>query len=512
MSKAFYLTTAIDYVNALPHVGTAYEKIAADALARFKRAMGVDTFFLMGVDEHSANVERQASSMGLSPKDYCDEMSGRFREVWHALGVSYDRFIRTTDPDHVETVKDIFSRILQKGDIYRGTYRGWYCVSCEAFLKEADLADGLCPSHGTKPEWIEEDNYFFALSRYGPALKRHIEEVPGFVLPQVRRNEILNIIDRGLDDISVSRAGMKWGIRCPADESQVIYVWFDALINYVTGAGYASDPEVFRSRWPADVHIVGKDITRFHCIIWPAMLMAAGIPLPRSVWGHGFVHLGGERMSKTKGTVLDPLTLCRNYGADALRYFLLREVPFDRDGDFTMERFIERYTSDLANALGNLCQRTLVFVKKYCGGSVPGPSGDRSDADGRLIAALRSAADDLVTEMNAMRFNVALERIWGAVQYCNRYIDECAPWRLRKEKGGEGRFSTVIYNLCEGLRAISLMISPFMPHTASGIREQLGLGGEAKSGCLARDTSFGLLEPGRPIGEVRPLFPKKGEG
>jgi len=509
MSKAFYLTTAIDYVNALPHVGTAYEKIGADALARFMRLKGVETYFLMGVDEHSANVERQAREKGMPPQAYCDEMSGEFEAVWRALGISYDRFIRTSQRTHVETVRALFKKIYARGDIYKGTYRGWYCLSCEAFLKDADLTDGLCPSHGKKPQWIEEENYFFALSRYQDALTKHIEDHPSFIRPEIRRNEIVSFLSEGLEDISVSRAGVEWGIRCPFDESQAIYVWFDALINYVSGAGYLDEPEQYARRWPADVHIIGKDITRFHCLIWPAMLMSAGLPLPRSVWGHGFVRLGGEKMSKTRGAAVDPVNIAREYGADALRYFLLREVPFDRDGEFTMKKFLTRYQADLANDLGNLCQRTLVLVMKYLGGAIPAPSAVVEAADGALRGALAHVLEPFCRDMEELRFSAALERLWSVVAHCNKYIDESAPWKLRKDSGKRERFATVVYNLCESLRILSILIRPVMPMTAATISAQLGLPASAGEERLRDAGNFGALTPGAKIGEVRPIFPRK---
>jgi len=509
MSKAFYLTTAIDYVNALPHVGTAYEKIGADALARFMRLKGVETYFLMGVDEHSANVERQAREKGVPPQAYCDEMSGEFEAVWRALGISYDRFIRTSQRTHVETVRILFKTIHERGDIYRGTYRGWYCLSCEAFLKDPDLVDGLCPAHEKKPQWIEEENYFFALSRYQDALRKHIEDHPSFIRPEIRRNEIVRFLSEGLEDISISRAGVEWGIRCPLDESQAIYVWFDALINYVSGAGYLDEPEAYVRRWPADVHIIGKDITRFHCLIWPAMLMAAGLPLPGSVWAHGFVHLGGEKMSKTRGTTVDPVSIAREYGADSLRYFLLREVPFDRDGEFTMEKFLNRYQADLANDLGNLCQRTLVLIMKYLDGAIPAPSADVTAADGALRGVLADVREPFCHDMEELRFSAALERLWSAVAHCNRYIDESAPWKLRKDAKKQARFATVVYNLCEALRVFSILIQPIMPMTAAAIRAQLGLPTSVAAGALSDAGAFGLCAPGATIGEVRPIFPRK---
>jgi methionyl-tRNA synthetase len=507
MKKTCYVTTAIDYVNALPHVGTAYEKIGADVLVRFKRLQGAETFFLMGVDEHSTNVERRARENGLDPQTYCDGMASRFEEVWRTLGISYDRFIRTSEETHKETVREIFRRLETRGDIYKGVYKGWYCVSCEAFLKEADLQDGLCPSHKRKPDWIEEHNYFFRLSRYTEAVARYIREHPAFIRPESRRNEILQFLSEGLEDISVSRAGTTWGIECPFDAAQRIYVWFDALINYLSGAGFSEDAAGFTKRWPADLHIIGKDITRFHCIIWPAMLMAADLPLPKSVWGHGFVHLGGEKMSKTQGTLIDPVALAGKYGADAIRYFLLREVPFDRDGDFTMKRFTERYSADLANDLGNLCQRTLVLIRKYRDGNIPAPGAESAEDTG-LRNTLLGIYEPYCSSMEALKFNVALEKVWSGVVRCNKYIDETAPWSLRKDPEKEERFATVLYNLCEALRIISVFISPFMPQTASAMRRQLGIAGPVASGDLKDVRTFGMLRAGGAIGEVKPLFPR----
>lgn len=510
MKDTFFLTTAIDYVNALPHLGTAYEKIGADALARYLRLKGEETFFLMGVDEHSANVEAAARARGMEPRRYCDEMSPRFLEVWRRLGISCDRFIRTTEETHVAAVREIFSRIHRRGDIYKAVYRGWYCSSCNTFLKEADLEGGLCPQHGKRPAQVEEENYFFALSRYADALRRHIEEHPGFIMPQTRRNEILRFLSAGLEDISVTREGIEWGIRCPFDEAHAVYVWFDALINYVSGAGFLDDPAGFARRWPADVHIIGKDITRFHCLIWPAMLLSAGLPLPRSVWGHGFVHLGGEKMSKTLGTTVDPVALADGYGADAVRYFLLREVPFDRDGEFTLEKFRARYSADLSNDLGNLCQRTLTLVAAHLGGAIPEVPTGEEGSDGDLRRALAGAAAPFRGEMEAFRFSQALERIWALVGRCNRYIDETAPWKLRKDPARAGRFAGVLYNLCEALRVLSILISPAMPSTAAAMRAQLGLPPGPAQGALGEAERFGLLAPGTRLGEVRPLFPRKG--
>ncbi|MDA8216956.1 MAG: methionine--tRNA ligase, partial [Dehalococcoidales bacterium] len=351
----FYLTTAIIYVNALPHVGHALEMIATDALARYKRLTGYDVFFLTGTDENSLNAERRARELGIPPQAYVDQMAATIQSVWQKLNISNDDFVRTTEERHRQTCQNFFEKVRQNGDIYKSTYEGWYCVSCEAFRAEDELVDGCCPIHtGQKAEWISEQNYFFRLSAYQDRLLKHIEEHPEFIEPEIRRNEIVNFIKSGLQDFSVSRASMRWGIPVPGDPQQVIYVWFDALLNYLTGVGYADNPEMFAHYWPANLHVVGKDITRFHAIYWPAMLMAGGVPLPKQVFGHGFVYQKGERMSKSRGNVVDPAGIADEFGADPLRYYLLREVPFDRDGDFAWPTFVQRYNADLGNDLGNL--------------------------------------------------------------------------------------------------------------------------------------------------------------
>ena len=369
MPRKYYITTAIDYVNSTPHVGTAYEKISADVFARFHRLIGDRVYFQMGNDEHSLNVERAARSRGMEPKVYCDEMETVFRGIWGKLEVSFDRFVRTTDEDHVRGLRKLFEAMRE--DIYHGHYEGYYCESCEAFLLEKDLVDGCCPTHRTTPEWIKEENYFFRLSKYRDRLLAHIEAHPEFIQPESRRNEILQLLKGGLSDISVSRAGTTWGVPLPMDESQVIYVWVDALTNYITGAGYGTDEKRFASLWPADLHLIGKDITRFHCVIWPAMLMSAGVELPKAVYGHGFVYFKGERLSKSRGVTVDPLEAADVFGPCALRYFLMREGTYGRDVDFTWEQFRSRYDSELANDLGNLVSRANAMVEKFLGGRVP---------------------------------------------------------------------------------------------------------------------------------------------
>lgn len=505
-TKNVFMTTAIDYVNALPHLGTAYEKIGADAMARFKRLQGENVFFLMGLDEHSVNVEKEASRRGVPVHDYCDEMSDRFQEVWGALNVSYDEFIRTSSPHHVSTVQHVFSAVHQKGDIYPGHYEGWYCTSCESYLRDKDLVEGLCSVHKSRPDWIREKNYFFALSRYADALKKLLETTPDFIQPRIRYNEILNVIEGGLEDISVSRAGARWGIPLPFDSGQIVYVWFDALLNYISAIGYPYDMDRFRKWWPAEVHVIGKDITRFHCVIWPAMLMSLDLPPPRQVFGHGFVYLKGEKMSKTAGTRVGPLEAAGRYGADALRYFLLREIPFDRDGDFSWEAFSARYEADLANDLGNLVQRTLSMVHRYCGGRAPHLEALQG-ADEALIAASLSVAAQVQTAMQKFEFSDALVRVWGLVQKSNGYIDQSAPWSLAKDPGQRARLDTVLHVAIQVLARLSILLDPVMPATAARIREQLGSSAASFPGGLSLQ-EWRLAAAGSSLGKLEPLFPK----
>ena len=477
-SPKFYLTTAIDYVNASPHIGTAYEKIAADFIARSRRMLGYDTRFLMGNDEHSVNVARAAAAEGLTPLAYCERMETRFREVWTLLGLSFDDFIRTTEERHHQAVRALFAAIHAAGDIYKGKYEGYYCDSCESFKQEKDLVEGRCPLHKSIPRWLVEENYFFALSRFGDRLRRHISEHPEFVLPEVRRNEVLAVIDGGLEDISVSRSGVEWGIPLPIDPSHVVYVWFDALINYISALGFPDDAQGLVHRyWPCDLHVIGKDITRFHCIIWPAMLMSAGVALPRSVWGHGFVSVDGERMSKTLGNVIAPQDVVQRFGADGCRYLFLREVPFDRDGDFSWTTYTERYNADLANDLGNLLARTLAMVQRYCGGEVPPFEGAAAaePRDATLLGALARATTEYLTHVESFTIHAALGSAWSTIQSANRYIEETKPWELAKKPEATTRLGAVLRNLLEVLRHVSVMIVPAMPTKAAEMRRQLGL-------------------------------------
>jgi len=509
-NKPFFLTTAIDYVNNIPHIGTAYEKIGADVIARFKRLEGQEVFFLMGNDEHSINVKKEAQSRNLSPLDYCDQMAGQFQQIWKKLGISYDRFIRTTEKRHEQSVQALFKKIYDNGDIYPAKYHGLYCESCETFYHEKDLENGCCPQHGKEPEWIEEDNYFFALSRYSERLRKYIKENKILILPEIRKNEIINVIKGGLEDISISRSSFDWGIPLPIQPDHVVYVWFDALINYISAIGYGWDDEMFNRLWPADMHVIGKDITRFHCIIWPAMLLAAGLEIPRMVFGHGFVYLKGEKMSKTLGNVITPMDIADVYGPDALRYYLLRDTGFGKDGNFTWENFLERFNGDLANDFGNLLQRVTSMIHRYRSGSIPAPYY-LEDAD----QALKESCLQLYPEVKAclepsqgeINFHLALARTWETIRLGNKYIDQCAPWDLQK-KGLQERLDTVLYCAAECMRFVGLVISPFLPFSADNLFEQLGIPDYAQPGRLTKELTWGRLPPQTAISEPKPLFPR----
>jgi len=467
----YFLTTAIDYVNSRPHLGTAYEKITADVIARYHRLKGDDTWFLMGNDEHSQNVFKRALEQGKAPLAYCDEMEQAFRETWAGLDISFDDFIRTTDRRrHFPAVQALAQACLDNGDIYEGTYEGHYCVGCEEFKPEKDLVEGLCPIHKTKPEWIREKNWFFRLSKYQQPLLEFYEAHPSFIEPEVRRNEILRFVEGGLDDLSMSRAGQSWGIPLPFDPKSVVYVWFDALINYAAAAGYGWDQERFRSRWPANLHIVGKDITRFHCVIWPAMLMSAKLPLPGQVFGHGWVFFKGERMSKSLGNMVDPLDAAKRFGPDPLRLYLTKEVPYGGDGDFTWERFEEKYNADLANNLGNLVNRVASMSERYRQGALAAP-GSRS-------AVLAGAAETAVTAYTAAMERLALHEAAAAafrlISATNEFVATNQPWALAKDAGKAAALSSVLYDAAEAVRIAGVLLQPFMPASAAEILRRMG--------------------------------------
>jgi len=502
----FYLTTAIPYVNALPHLGHSYELVATDVIARYRRLAGYDVLFLTGTDENSLNNERKARELGIPPQEYVTKMSAEWRKTWDALNISYDDFIRTTEDRHKRASRGFFQRAYDNGDIYKNVYEGFYCTSCEAFYEEEDLnAEALCPVHEMKCEWLSEENYFFSLSKYQDRLLKHIEENPGFIEPESRRNEIVAFIRRGLKDFSITRASMKWGIPTPVDESQVIYVWFDAVINYATGAGFPDDMEKFEKYWPCDLHVIGKDITRFHCIYWPTMLWSAGLPAPAKVFGHGFVTLKGAKMSKSRGIYVDPVQAVQEYGADAIRFFLVREIPFGQDGDFSWEAFVARYNADLANDLGNLLNRTLNLSTRNFDGKTP-PRGTPDAADRELAEFAERCRVEYVALMDRHAIHAALEQAMALVRAANKYVADTAPWTLARD-GQTERLAAVLYHALEAVRWAAVMVTPAMPTSAARIQAQLGITDADPPQDIASLT-WGGLRSDAPLGDIAPVFPR----
>ena len=466
----FYITTPIYYVNDVPHIGHAYTTTAADVAARFHRLLGDDVFFLTGTDEHGTKVEQAAAARGLTPKQHVDEVVGKFKEVAAKVGASNDFFIRTTDPEHEKFVQDFVQRCYNAGDIYKSSYSGLYCPACEAYYTEENLVEGLCPDHGTPPVHMEEDNYFFRLSAFQDRLAALYKEHGDFVRPRHRYNEALSFIEQGLDDISISRATLKWGIGVPWDENQVIYVWVDALINYLSALHYAPGDDLMSRFWPPSYHLMAQDILKFHGIIWPALLMSAGYELPEHLFIHGYLKLGGEKMSKTRGNVMDPFPLIEQYGADPFRFYCLREVSFGQDGMVSEEGFKARYNSELANELGNLLSRSTSMIGKYRAGVVPGMFG-REPAASPLAEEAVQTASTVRNQLDEMDLSAALETAWVFVRRLNRYVEEQAPWKLAKEAGGEGpeavaaaaMLDATLWDLAEGLRLLSVLLHPFIP-------------------------------------------------
>jgi len=476
----YFITTAIDYVNSVPHVGTSYEKILADVIARWKRLKGDEVFFLMGNDEHSQQVADKARSLNLEPRAYCDQMEDKFRGTWKKLDVSYDRFIRTTEDPHYRACQEIFRRLQLRGDIKKAMYRGLYCIGCEARKTEADLKEGKCPNHPNTPlKQMEEENYFFLLSKYADPVRKLIERGE-FIEPAFRKNEMLGLLDKGFEDISISRRTTRWGVPIPGDPDQVMYVWFDALINYITAAGFPDDMGLFGRLWPADLHVIGKDITKFHAIIWPAMLMSAGLEPPRRLAVHGFVYIGGKKISKTEtaadphmAIMKDPVTLSDKFGADTVRYFLLREVAFGQDGEISYEKLTTRHNSDLGDILGNLLNRIVSMTDRYQGG-VFSSSGVPLPQDALLRDTVGDLADRVAPLMERLDFHMALAEIWKAATATNGHIESTAPWKLAKA-GKSDEVAGVLYQSAEALRILAILLAPFMPSTARRILEQLGI-------------------------------------
>ncbi len=508
MKDTFYVTTPIYYPNDVPHIGHAYTTVATDFVARYHRQCGERVLFLTGTDEHGKKVPQAAAAEGLEPQAFVDQMEPKWREVWELLDISHDDYIRTTEARHEAAVKRLLTAVYENGrdDIYLGTYEGLYCVSCEAYYTEDELVDGLCPIHKRAVEQMTEENYFFRLSAYGDRLLEHYDAHPEAVEPDARRNEVLSTIKGGLRDFSISRTSFAWGVPLPWDPAHVCYVWFDALTNYATAAGYGSDEERFERTWPADVHFIGKDILRFHAIYWPAMLMAAGVQPPRQVWAHGFLTVGGEKMSKTRATGIHPKLLVDEFGVDAYRYYFMREIQFGQDGSFSWESMRDRYHADLANGLGNLASRVLAMIGSYFEGAVPEPVAGGVEAELRRVAGSRAGRYD--EAMRAVALSSALGAVWDIVAAANHFLVEWAPWNLAKDEAKRGELAAVLYASAETLRILAILIHPVMPGAAERLWTQLGIGEPLADQRLPAAAEWGGLQPGTSVTKGDALFPR----
>lgn len=505
MADKYYITTPIYYPSGKWHIGTCYTTIICDAIARFKRMQGMDVFYLTGTDEHGQKIQKVASDAGVPVKEYIDNVVSELKSLWGILDISYDRFIRTTDSYHEEAVQKIFQKLYDKGDIYKSQYEGWYCSPCEAFWTKTQLVDGKCPDCGREVQLTKEESYFFRLSKYQDRIIKLIKENPDFLQPPSRQSEMLNnFLLPGLQDICVSRSSFDWGIKVPFDPKHVIYVWIDALTNYITALGYGQDnDELFKKFWPADLHMMGKEIVRFHSIIWPAMLMALDLPLPKKIYGHGWLLFGSDKMSKSKGNVVDPIILTERYGVDALRYYMLREVSFGQDGSYTNESFLMRTNSDLANDLGNLVSRTTAMVTQYFEGIIPAPE-DKENIDNDLIQMCNELYGKVAEKLDSLLIPEAIADIWKVLQRANKYVDECTPWVLAKDESKKGRLATVMYNLVEAIRMCAVLLQPFITKTPTKIFAKLGITDNEL--MTFKSLKFGKMKSGNKVDKGEALF------